>query len=109
MHTQVTTLLLYKSCLLNEIENKKNQLKAEIAALRSINNEKFNGQINNVCFSSCVVTAIGGLCSKCREFNTRLSAIEGSNVDVSGISKNAEHIAVINEKVDGLDLSQIAV
>ena len=36
-------------------------------------------------------------------------AIEGSNVDVSGISKNDEQIAVVNEKVDGLDLSQIAV
>ena len=56
-----------------------------------------------------VVTAIGGGFTH-GEFNTRLSkAIEGSNVDVSGISKNAEQIAVVNEKVDGLDLSQIAV
>ena len=56
-----------------------------------------------------VVTAIGGGFYAWGEFNTRLSAIEGSNVDVSGISKNAEQIAVVNEKVDGLDLSQIAV
>ena len=56
-----------------------------------------------------VVTAIGGGFYAWGEFNTRLSAIEGNNVDVSGISKNAEDIAVVNEKVDGLDLSQIAV
>ena len=56
-----------------------------------------------------VVTAIGGGFYAWGEFNTRLSAIEGRNVDVSGISKNAEQIAVVNEKVDGLDLSQIAV
>ena len=45
-----------------------------------------------------VVTAIGGGFYAWGEFNTRLSAIEGSNVDVSGISKNAEQIAVVNEK-----------
>jgi len=44
-----------------------------------------------------VVTAIGGGFYAWGEFNTRLSAIEGSNVDVSGISKNAEQIAVVNE------------
>ena len=37
------------------------------------------------------------------------AAIEGSGVDVSGISKNAEQIAVINEKIEKLDLSSIAV
>jgi hypothetical protein len=56
-----------------------------------------------------VVGAIGGGFYTWGEFNTRLSAIEGSNVDVSGISKNSEQIAVINEKVDKLDLSGIAV
>ena len=56
-----------------------------------------------------VVTAIGGGFYAWGEFNTRLSAIEGSGVDISGIAKNAEEIAVINEKVEGLDLSQIAV
>ena len=56
-----------------------------------------------------VVTAIGGGFYAWGEFNIRLSAIEGAGVDISGISKNAEAIAVVNEKVDGLDLSQIAV
>ena len=56
-----------------------------------------------------VVTAIGGGFYAWGEFNTRLSAIEGSGVDVSGISKNAEDIAVINEKIGKLDLSSIAV
>ena len=56
-----------------------------------------------------VVTAIGGGFYAWGEFNTRLSAIEGSGVDISGISKNAEDIAVINEKIDELDLSEIAV
>ena len=56
-----------------------------------------------------VVTAIGGGFYAWGEFNTRLSAIEGAGVDVSGISKNAEEIAVINEKIGKLDLSGIAV
>jgi len=56
-----------------------------------------------------VVTAIGGGFYAWGEFNTRLSAIEGSGVDISGISKNAEEIAVINEKIGKLDLSGIAV
>jgi len=56
-----------------------------------------------------VVTAIGGGFYAWGEFNTRLSAIEGSGVDISGISKNAEDIAVINEKIGKLDLSGIAV
>ena len=56
-----------------------------------------------------VVTAIGGGFYAWEEFNTRLSAIEGSGVDISGISKNAEEIAVINEKIGKLDLSGIAV
>ena len=56
-----------------------------------------------------VVTAIGGGFYAWGEFNTRLSAIEGAGVDISGISKNAEEIAVINEKIGKLDLSNIAV
>ena len=56
-----------------------------------------------------VVTAIGGGFYAWGEFNTRLSAIEGAGVDISGISKNAEQIAVINEKIEKLDLSSIAV
>ena len=50
-----------------------------------------------------VVTAIGGGFYAWGEFNTRLSAIEGSNVDVSGITKNAEDIAVISEKIENLE------
>ena len=56
-----------------------------------------------------VVGAIGGGFYTWGEFNTRLSAIEGSNVDVSGISKNSEQIAVIDEKIGKLDLSGIAI
>ena len=56
-----------------------------------------------------VVGAIGGGFYTWGEFNTRLSAIEGSNVDVSGISKNSEQIAVIEEKIGKLDLSGIAI
>ena len=56
-----------------------------------------------------VVTAIGGGFYAWGEFNTRLSAIEGAGVDISGISKNAEEIAVINEKIGKLDLSGIAI
>ena len=56
-----------------------------------------------------VVTAIGWFFYAWGEFNTRLSAIEGAGVDISGISKNAEEIAVINEKIGKLDLSGIAV
>ena len=56
-----------------------------------------------------VVTAIGGGFYAWGEFNTRLSAIEGSGVDISGISKNAEDIAVISEKIEKLDLSEMAV
>ena len=54
-----------------------------------------------------VVTAIGGGFYAWGEFNTRLSAIEGSGVDISGISKNAEDIAVISEKIEKLDLSEM--
>ena len=36
-----------------------------------------------------VVTAVGGGFYAWGEFNTRLSAIEGAGVDISGISKNA--------------------
>ena len=56
-----------------------------------------------------VIGAIGGGFYAWGEFNTRLSAIEGAGVDISGISKNAEEIAVINEKIGKLDLSGIAV
>jgi len=54
-----------------------------------------------------VVTAIGGGFYAWGEFNTRLSAIEGSNVDVSGITKNAEDIAVISEKIGNLESKSV--
>ena len=59
-----------------------------------------------------VVTAIGGGFYAWGEFNTRLSAIEGAEqatYDLSGISKNSEAIAVVEEKIGKLDLSGIAV
>tara|TARA_B100000085_G_scaffold1785_1_gene1677 strand:+ start:743 stop:1141 length:399 start_codon:yes stop_codon:yes gene_type:complete len=56
-----------------------------------------------------VVGAIGGGFYAWGEFNTRLSSIEGSGVDISGIEKNAKQIAVIEEKIGKLDLSGIAV
>ena len=54
-----------------------------------------------------VVTAIGGGFYAWGEFNTRLSAIEGNNVDVSGITKNAEDIAVISEKIENLESKSV--
>ena len=56
-----------------------------------------------------VIGAIGGGFYTWGEFNNRLSAIEGSGVDISGIEKNAKDIAVVNEKIGKLDLSGIAV
>jgi|SRR5210317_1440144 hypothetical protein len=56
-----------------------------------------------------VIGAIGGGFYAWGEFNTRLSSIEGSGVDISGIEKNGKQIAVIEEKIGKLDLSGIAV
>ena len=56
-----------------------------------------------------VIGAIGGGFYTWGEFNNRLSSIEGNNIDVSGIEKNAKDIAVVNEKVGELDISGIAV
>ena len=56
-----------------------------------------------------VIGAIGGGFYTWGEFNNRLSAIEGSNIDISGIERNSKDIAVVNEKVGKLDLSGIAV
>lgn len=56
-----------------------------------------------------VIATIGGGFYAWGEFNTRLSAIEGSGVDISGIATNKEAIAVVNEKIGKLDLSGIAV
>ena len=56
-----------------------------------------------------VIGAIGGGFYTWGEFNNRLSSIEGNNIDISGIEKNAKDIAVVNEKVGELDISGIAV
>ena len=59
-----------------------------------------------------VIGAIGGGFYTWGEFNTRLSAIEGTEAvtyDLSGISKNSEAIAVVEEKIGKLDLSGIAI
>ena len=55
-----------------------------------------------------VVTAIGGGFYAWGEFNTRLQAIEGSGVDISGISSNAESIASIESKIEGIKIPDIS-
>ena len=50
-----------------------------------------------------VVTAIGGGFYAWGEFNTRLQAIEGSGVDISGINVNAESIASIEAQIEGIN------
>ena len=55
-----------------------------------------------------VVTAIGGGFYAWGEFNTRLQAIEGAGVDISGISKNAESIASIESKIEGIKIPDIS-
>ena len=55
-----------------------------------------------------VVTAIGGGFYAWGEFNTRLQAIEGSGVDISGISTNAESIASIESKIEGIKIPDIS-
>ena len=47
-----------------------------------------------------VIATIGGGFYAWGEFNTRLSSIEGSNVDISGIAKNTGEIAKSNERPD---------
>ena len=55
-----------------------------------------------------VVTAIGGGFYARGEFNTRLQAIEGAGVDISGISTNAESIASIESKIEGIKIPDIS-
>ena len=55
-----------------------------------------------------VVTAIGGGFYAWGEFNTRLQAIEGSGVDISGISTNAESIASIESKIEGIKIPDVS-
>lgn len=52
-----------------------------------------------------VIATIGGGFYAWGEFNTRLSAIEGSNVDVSGITVNTAEIAKSNERISLLEKS----
>ena len=52
-----------------------------------------------------VIATIGGGFYAWGEFNTRLSSIVGSNVDVSGISKNTAEIAKSNERISLLEKS----
>ena len=67
------------------------------------------GKLTNWASIIGVIGAIGGGFYAWGEFNTRLDAIEGSDLDVSAMVKNSEDIAVLNEKVEKLDLSEIAV
>ena len=55
-----------------------------------------------------VVTAIGGGFYAWGEFNTRQQAIEGSGVDISGISTNAEPIASIESKIEGIKIPDVS-
>ena len=55
-----------------------------------------------------VVTAIGGGFYAWGEFNTRLQAIEGAGVDISGISTNAESIASIESKIEGIKIPDVS-
>ena len=55
-----------------------------------------------------VVTAIGGGFYAWGEFNTRLQANEGAGVDISGISTNAESIASIESKIEGIKIPDIS-
>ena len=55
-----------------------------------------------------VVTAIGGGFYAWGEFNTRLQAIEGAGVAISGISTNAESIASIESKIEGIKIPDIS-
>ena len=55
-----------------------------------------------------VVTAIGGGFYAWGEFNTRLQAIEGSGVDISGINVNAESIASIESKIEGIKIPDVS-
>ena len=53
-----------------------------------------------------VIATIGGGFYAWGEFNTRLSSIEGSNVDISGIAKNTGEIAKSNERISLLEKSE---
>ena len=52
-----------------------------------------------------VIATIGGGFYAWGEFNTRLSAIEGSSIDISGITTNTAEIAKSNERISLLEKS----
>lgn len=78
--------------------------------------DKLKDNLASVAALIAAVAAIGGGFVKYGEISTRLSQIEaaqGETVDVSGITTNAEDIAVLKEKVskvegNKVDLSGIA-
>ena len=53
-----------------------------------------------------VIATIGGGFYAWGEFNTRLSAIEGSSIDISGITTNTAAIAKSNERISLLEKSE---
>ena len=55
-----------------------------------------------------VIGAIGGGFYAWGEFNTRLQAIEGSGVDISGINENAEKIASIESSIEGIKIPDVS-
>jgi len=76
--------------------------------------DKLKDNLASVAALIAAVAAIGGGFVKYGEISTRLSQIEaaqGNVVDVSGITTNAEDIAVLKEKVaqvENIDLSGVA-
>ena len=73
---------------------------------------KLKDNLASVAALIAAVAAIGGGFVKYGEISTRLSQIEAAGVvDVSGITTNAEDIAVLKEKVskvENIDLSGVA-
>ena len=73
---------------------------------------KLKDSLASVAALIAAVAAIGGGFVKYGEISTRLSQIEAAGVvDVSGITTNAEDIAVLKEKVskvENIDLSGVA-
>ncbi len=74
--------------------------------------DKLKDNLASVAALIAAVAAIGGGFVKYGEISTRLSQIEAAGVvDVSGITTNAEDIAVLKEKVskvENIDLSGVA-
>ena len=72
--------------------------------------DKLKDNLASVAALIAAVAAIGGGFVKYGEISTRLSQIEaaqGNTVDVSGITANAEDIAVLKEKVSKVESSKV--